>query len=74
MTVQQKLGSRAVARLVEAGNMSSCAKCGLPVKFSAKVRQWQVIANVYVNGRWDRVEHYHEECYQTAGEPYGAAA
>ncbi|MGI8777905.1 MAG: hypothetical protein ACR2LJ_11145 [Acidimicrobiales bacterium] len=44
------------------------------MKFSAKIRLWQVIANIYVNGRWDRVEHYHAECYEGAGQPYGSAA
>jgi hypothetical protein len=27
-----------------------------------------------VDGRWNRVEHYHAECYEAAGAPYGAAA
>ena len=30
--------------------------------------------NVYVAGRWDRVEHYHLACYHDAGDPYGQAA
>jgi hypothetical protein len=68
------LGSRAVRRLVEAGNAATCTACGLPVKFKAKARLTQVIANVYVDGHWDRVEHYHSECYETAGQPYGSAA
>ena len=51
-----------------------CASCGMPVKFSAKVRCWQVIANIYVGSVWDRVEHYHAECYEGAGRPYGSAA
>ena len=66
--------SRAVVRLVEAGNSAVCASCDEPVKFAAKVRRQQVICNVYVKGKWDRVEHYHFECYQSAGEPYGSAA
>lgn len=74
MSVQQKFGSRAVARPIEAGSSASCAGCGNPVKFSAKIKQLQVIANVYVNGMWNRVEHYHAECYDDAGEPYGSAA
>jgi hypothetical protein len=74
MTVQQRFDSRAVTRPVEAGNSATCAGCGTPVKFTAKVRHWQVIANVYVDGKWNRVEHYHAECYEHAGEPYGAAA
>jgi hypothetical protein len=41
------------------------------VKFAARVRRYQVIANVYVNGSWARVEHYHPECYDAAKTPYG---
>lgn len=69
-----KLGSRAVLRIVEAGTSVICAGCGQQVKFSARDKRRQVICNVYVRGRWDRVEHYHAECYEAAGEPYGAAA
>ncbi len=63
--------SRAVTRLIEPGNAASCAHCGEAVKFTAKTQRQQVIANVYVNGRWDRVEHFHSECYDEAGRPYG---
>jgi hypothetical protein len=66
--------SRAALRSVEAGNYVDCAACGERVKFQAKIRRQQVICNVYVDGRWDRVEHYHAECYAEAGEPYGTAA
>lgn len=66
--------SRAVVRNIEAGNTADCVYCGERVKFQAKVRKQQVICNVYVNGRWDRVEHYHAECYKKVGEPYGSAA
>ena len=68
------MNSRAVTRLVEAGSSATCAACGRPVKFSAKTKLFQVIANVYVDRRWDRVEHYHAECYDAAGQPYGSAA
>jgi hypothetical protein len=34
----------------------------------------QVIANVYREGNWVRVEHYHAECYDQADQPYGPAA
>ena len=74
MTVQQRFDSRAVTRPIEAGNFATCAGCGTPVKFTAKVRHSQVIANVYVDGAWNRVEHYHAECYDRAGQPYGSAA
>ena len=68
------LNSRAVLRIVEPGTWATCAACGDPVKFSAKVRHQQVIANVYVDGVWNRVEHYHADCYETSGAPYGATA
>ncbi len=74
MTVNISHHSRAVTRPVEAGSWVPCASCRKPLKFKAKIRVNQVIANVYIDGRWDRVEHYHEACYHAAGEPYGAAA
>jgi len=65
--------SRAVVRLVEAGNDALCEQCREAIKFVARAKERQVIANVYVNGRWDRVEHYHDNCYLHVGEPYGRA-
>jgi hypothetical protein len=67
-----KWKSRAVLRPIEAGNFAECAHCGERVKFQAKVRKQQVICNVYIGGRWDRVEHFHSECYEAGGEPYGS--
>jgi hypothetical protein len=63
--------SRAVLRDVEPGSTVECAHCGDRVKFQAKVRNRQVICNVYVKGVWDRVEHFHADCYELAGEPHG---
>jgi hypothetical protein len=63
--------SRAVVRRIEPGNLAVCAHCELPVKFAAKLHKLQVIANVYVDGRWNRVEHFHDECYLAADSPYG---
>jgi hypothetical protein len=63
--------SRSALRRVEPGNLALCAVCDEQVKFAAKITRMQVIANVYVDGRWDRVEHFHEECYEVAGSPYG---
>jgi len=74
MSVQSLSISRAVTRLIEAGNTATCAVCHLPVKFRAKAKLHQVIANVYDDGRWVRVEHYHVDCYGTAGQPYGSAS
>ena len=63
--------SRAVLRTIEAGNNAVCMSCGEPVKFKAKVKANQVICNVYTDGHWDRVEHFHEACYGDGGAPYG---
>ena len=68
------LGTRAVLRSIDAGSSASCAACGDQVKFSAKQKRQQVICNVYEQGRWDRVEHYHADCYVRAGEPHGHVA
>ena len=73
MTATKVWKSRAVLRTVEAGNSAICISCGEPVKFAAKTRRHQVICNVYENGVWNRVEHYHSECYETSGEPHGSA-
>lgn len=63
--------SRAVSRTVDAGNSAYCAVCDELIKFRARIRAEQIICNVYVKNRWDRVEHYHPECYEQAGSPYG---
>ena len=65
--------SRAVVRRIEPGNLAVCVHCELPVKFAAKLHKMQVIANVYTDGRWNRVEHFHDECYVEADAPYGDA-
>ncbi len=65
--------SRAVVRDVEAGSSVDCAHCGERVKFQAKVRNKQVIYNVYVSGTWNRVEHFHLACYEEARSPHGEA-
>jgi hypothetical protein len=67
------MNSRAVVRPIEPGNSAMCAHCGAPVKFVARAQLRQVIANVYEQGTWNRVEHFHAECYSEAGEPYGDA-
>lgn len=63
--------SRAVFRIIEAGNAWSCVACLDPVKFVAAAGLKQVIANVYDGGVWKRVEVFHPDCYEEAGEPYG---
>ena len=74
MTTKTALRSRAVTRPAEAGCSPICVACGQPVKFKAKVRLTHVIANVYVDDHWDRVEHYHSPCSDFIGHPYGSAA
>ena len=66
-----KWKSRAVTRLIEAGSMTECMHCEERVKFKARERHMQVICNVYVGGKWNRVEHFHAPCYDEAGQPYG---
>jgi hypothetical protein len=67
----KKWKSRAVVRPVDAGNSAYCAVCGELIKFRARVRAEQIICNVYVKNKWDRVEHYHPDCYEQADAPYG---
>ena len=74
-TPEQKVPeSRAVERIIEPGNSAICPHCGLQVKFQARTQGRQVICNIYTDGRWERVDHYHALCYVETGEPYGAAA
>lgn len=63
--------SRAVLRDVEPGSTVECACCGERVKFQARVRNKQIICNVYDSGKWVRVEHFHADCYHDAGRPHG---
>lgn len=51
--------------------MTECSYCEERVKFRARERHQQVICNVYIDGAWDRVEHFHEPCYAEAGKPFG---
>ena len=63
--------SRAVERAIAPGSAVHCAHCGALVRFAVRGRVRQVIANVYLGGRWARVEHFHPCCYRAAGDPYG---
>lgn len=56
--------SRAVHRRIAPGLRAVCEACEKPVKYEAKKHTFQVIANVYEDGIWVRVEHYHAACYQ----------
>ena len=68
-----KWESRAVTRLIEAGSMTECELCEDRVKFRARHRDMQVICNIYTKGVWIKVEHFHEDCYIKADEPFGPA-
>ncbi len=71
MVKQQLLGSRAVERPINPGNDADCPVCEQPVKFVARKHLRQVICNVYEGDKWNRVETYHQTCYQASGEPHG---
>jgi len=70
-TRTKKWTSRAVIRTIDAGNSAYCSHCEELIKFRAKIRAQQVICNVYAKNKWDRVEHFHAECYGAAKEPFG---
>lgn len=55
--------SRAVTRSVEAGTRVVCASCEGLIVFRARKGYVQVIANVYEDGVWKRVEQFHHDCY-----------
>ncbi len=68
------LSSRAAARIIEPGTHLLCVGCGRPIKFAVRKQDRQVIANVYEGGVWKCTEHFHAQCYDEAGEPYGTPA
>lgn len=85
-TVEMEPGTRAVERIVAAGDTATCAHCEGHIGFRARKRYRQIIANVYIHinrrghkrtarpgtgGIWHRVEHWHPECYEAMGQPYG---
>ncbi len=65
--------TRAIVREIVRGNHTECLTCGEQVRFRARLRHLTVICNVYTDGRWNRVEHYHLDCYRESGEPHGHA-
>jgi len=65
--------SRAVERAVAPGSAVRCAHCGAVVRFAVRHEGRQIIANVYIDARWARVEHFHPRCYYAANYPYGPA-
>jgi hypothetical protein len=65
------LGTRAVRRLIASGENVFCEGCDQWIKYQARKRRWRIVANVYVDGAWDRTEVWHESCYLAAKEPHG---
>lgn len=63
--------SRAVLRVVQPGSWVECEHCAEQVKFKVRAQNMQVICNVYDEGVWTRVEHYHADCYDETSQPYG---
>jgi hypothetical protein len=66
------LGTRATTRWIDPGSFLVCSHCRQIVRFRPRQTCLQVIVNVYVDDRWARVEHFHAECYDAAGMPFGA--
>ena len=54
--------TRAVVRGVEPGNDVRCVRCGKQIKFAARTTA-PSDRDVYLDGAWNRVDHFHEECY-----------
>jgi len=63
--------SRAVVRAVQPGSWVECRHCGEQVKYQVRAHHMQMICNVYNDGVWNRVEHFHADCYGEGGSPYG---
>lgn len=74
--------------LMKYNDLESCASCADPVLFVQSTDNLWVIANVYsvcgheqepcrfcrgTGRRWDRIEHWHPQCYEQSGFPYGEA-
>ncbi len=66
-----KPGTRAVSSRIEPYNNIRCHACDGLLTFRARHKHHQIIANVYQDDKWDRVEHWHPDCYQTADQPHG---
>jgi hypothetical protein len=69
-----KLGTRAVKLRIEPGNVADCLHCGVYIKFNSRLPESgrrQIVCNIYKKRKWDRVEHYHQDCYDEVGRPYG---
>jgi len=65
--------SRAVLRAVQPGSWVTCHACEEQIKYQVRMQNMQMICNVYEEGVWNRVEHFHADCYEEADQPYGPA-
>ena len=73
--------SRAVVMKISDDQMDDCARCSVSIT-SDTDKRW-IVANVYEDccsaltcahdpkRRWNRLEHWHEDCYDLAAQPYG---
>jgi hypothetical protein len=68
------LATRAVERPIVPDVDACCAHCCERIRFTRPGTARRVIANIYTDGRWDHVEHFHDLCYVEAGQPHGPAA
>ena len=79
LSEENELGTRAVMLPVEGGsNFQDCNHCDERIKFMSPASQKAsihlagvIICNVYENGKWDRIEQFHPDCYKEAGGPFG---
>ncbi len=77
------MDSRAALIVVSETEMDDCAYCEVSIT-SDSDKKW-IVANVYTDcclnpactkcrgtaRRWEKVEHYHPECYEAVDFPYG---
>jgi hypothetical protein len=78
------MDSRATVIKIEETEMDDCARCSVSITSDTDTK-W-VVANVYEDcclaptckkckgsaRRWDRLAHWHEDCYDLSGQPYGS--
>lgn len=77
------MNSRATVLKITDEEMADCARCTVSITSDTNER-W-VVCNVYedcciiplckrclgVGRRWDRLDRYHEDCYDLADQPHG---
>lgn len=71
MKIQQI--SRATRIRVGPGKSYKCENCRTKLAGGWKHKPFAVIINVYIQGEWDHVKVWCENCYEGSGEPYGPA-